>query len=249
MLRSVLLGLALFSAAPAIAKDPADPAPQSARATAAQAIELARLMSPSDLLVDMEVREFDKHFVPSLRSDPEMKSLDDQYPGLFEAMHKASRGLVAEATGRGAAKIHTAIAQLIEASFTSADIVELTDFYRSPVGLKTVQQMAASADAGQVYQNAVSESGFKLTDVQIATQIKESARKAAQTFTPEEQAEMLLFMAKPSFGKLARAQPQIQKILADEFNAPDPDFDRQVEQAMGAAIEQHIASFEQTGDK
>ena len=197
----------------------------------------------------MEVREFDKHFVPSLRSDPEMKSLDDQYPGLFEAMHKASRGLVAEATGRGAAKIHTAIAQLIEASFTSADIVELTDFYRSPVGLKTVQQMAASADAGQVYQNAVSESGFKLTDVQIATQIKESARKAAQTFTPEEQAEMLLFMAKPSFGKLARAQPQIQKILADEFNAPDPDFDRQVEQAMGAAIEQHIASFEQTGDK
>ena len=41
----------------------------------------------------------------------------------------------------------------------------------------------------------------------------------------------------------------IQKILADEFNAPDPDFDRQVEQAMGAAIEQHIAAFEQTGDK
>ena len=249
MLRSVLLGLALVSAAPVIAKDPADSAPQSAPATATQAIQLARLMSPSDLLVDMEVREFDKHFVPSLRSDPEMKSLDDQYPGLFEAMHKASRGLVAEATGRGAAKIHTAIAQLIEASFTSADIVELTDFYRSPVGLKTVQQMAASADAGQVYQNAVSESGFKLTDVQIAAQIKESARKAAQTFTPEEQAEMLLFMAKPSFGKLARAQPQIQKILADEFNAPDPDFDRQVEQAMGAAIEQHIAAFEQTGDK
>jgi hypothetical protein len=249
MLRSVLLGLALVSAAPAIARDPADSAPQSAPATATQAIQLARLMSPSDLLVAMEVREFDKHFIPSLRSDPEMKSLDDQYPGLFEAMHKASRGLVAEATGRGATKIHTAIAQLIEASFTSADIVELTDFYRSPVGLKTVQQMAASADAGQVYQNAVSESGFKLTDVQIAAQIKDSARKAAQTFTLEEQAEMLLFMAKPSFGKLARAQPQIQKILADEFNAPDPEFDRQVEQAMGAAIEQHIASFEQTGDK
>lgn len=249
MLRSVVLGFVLVSAAPATAKDPADPAPQSARATATQAIELARLMSPSDLLVAMEVREFDKHFVPSLRSDPEMKSLDDQYPGLFEAMHKASRGLVAEATGRGAAKIHTAIAKLIEASFTSADITELNDFYRSPVGLKTVQQMAASADAGQVYQNAVSESGFKLTDVQIATQIKESARKAAQTFTPDEQTEMLLFMARPSFGKLARAQPQIQKILADEFNAPDPEFDRQVEQAMGAAIEQHIASFEQTGDK
>ncbi|MNC94580.1 hypothetical protein D3C83_114700 [compost metagenome] len=77
----------------------------------------------------------------------------------------------------------------------------------------------------------------------------DNARKAVQTFTPEEQTEMMLFMAKPSFGKLARAQPQIQKILAEEFNAPDPEFDRQVEQAMGAAIEQHIASFEKTGGK
>jgi len=206
-------------------------------------------MSPSELLVDMEVREFDKHFVPSLGSDPEMTSMDEQYPGMFEAMHKASRELVAEAMGRSVGKIHAAVAKLIETSFTPADIVELTNFYRSPVGLKTVRQMAASADAGQVYQQAVSQSEFKLSEDQVASQIKESARKAAQTFTPDEQTQMMLFMAKPSFGKLARAQPQIQKILADEFNAPDPNFDRQVEQAMSAAIEQHIASFEKNGGK
>lgn len=242
----VAVGAAFLIAPPAsaIALDDA-----STQATATQAIELARLMSPRDLLVDMEVREFDKHFVPSLRSDPELKSLEDEYPGLFEAMHKASRGLVVEATGRSAGKIHAAVAKVIEASFTAADIAELANFYRSPVGLKTLQQMAASADAGQVYQDAVSKTEFKLTEAQIAAQIHDSARKAAQTFTPEEQTEMMLFMAKPSFGKLAKAQPQIQKILADEFNAPDPEFDRQVEQAMGAAIEQHIASFEKSGGK
>jgi len=247
MRRFVALGVALMIAAPVPAMAPADISPKPTQATATQAIELARLMSPSDLLVDMEIREFDKHFVPSLRSDPEMKSLDDQYPGMFEAMHKASRGLVAEAMGRSVGKIHASIAKLIEISFTPADIVELTNFYRSPVGLKTVQQMAASADAGQVYQQAVSDDEFKLTEDQIAAQLNESAHKAARTFTPDEQTEMLLFMAKPSFGRLAKAQPQIQKILADEFNAPDPDFDRQVEQAMGAAIERHIASFENSG--
>ena len=245
----VALGAAFLVAAPvsALALDAAPP--QATPATAAQAIELARLMSPSDLLVDMEVREFDKHFVPSLQSDPELKSMEDEYPGLFEAMHKASRGLVVEATGRSAAKIHAAVAKIIEVSFTSADIAELTKFYRSPVGLKTLRQMSASADAGQVYQTAVSENEFKLTEAQIDSQIHESARKAAQTFTPEEQTEMMLFMATPSFGKLAKAQPQIRKILADEFNAPDPDFDRQVEQVMGAAIEQHIASIEGSGGK
>ena len=245
----VALSAAFLITAPGSAMAPAEIPPQTAQVTATQAIELARLMSPSKLLVDMEVREFDKHFVPSLRSDPELKSLEDEYPGLLEAMHKASRGLVVEATGRSAGKIHAAVAKVIEASFTAADIAELTHFYRSPVGLKTLQQMAASADAGQVYQNAVSESDFKLTETQIDTQIHESARKAAQSFTPDEQTAMMLFIAKPSFGKLAKAQPKIRQILADEFNAPDPDFDRQVEQAMSAAIEQHIASFEQTGGK
>ena len=135
MRKSVALGVALMIAAPVSAMAPADAAPQAAQA-ATQAIELAGLMSPSDLLVDMEVREFDKHFVPSLRSDPEVKSLDDQYPGLIEAMHKASRGLVAEAMGRSVERIHAAIAKLIETSFTPADIVELANFYRSPIGLK-----------------------------------------------------------------------------------------------------------------
>jgi hypothetical protein len=206
-------------------------------------------MSPRDLLVDMEVREFDKHFIPSLRSDPEMKSLDDQYPGMFEAMRKASRGLVAESMGVSVGKIHASVAKLIESSFTPADIAELANFYRSPVGQKTIRQMAASADAGQIYQRAIEEPEYKLTEGQIAAQVHENAQKAVQSFTPEEQTEMLLFMAKPAFGKLAKAQPEIQKILAEEFNAPDPEFDRQVEQAMGAAIEQHIASFENDGGK
>lgn len=243
------LGFALATATPLVAAEAADEAPQAARAPQDQAIGLARLMSPRDLLVDMEVREFDKHFVSSLRADPELKSMEDEYPGLFEAMHKASRGLVSQSMSRTVEQIHLSIARLIEASFTPADIAELSDFYRSPVGQKTIRQMAASADAGKLYSQAVEQREFKLTEEQIAAQVQDNARKAVQTFTPDEQTEMMLFMAKPSFGKLARAQPQIQKILADEFNAPDPEFDRQVEQAMGAAIEQHIASFDKNGGK
>lgn len=249
MLRFVALGLALISAAPVAAMAPANAVPGVAPAAAVQPIELAQLMSPRDLLVDMEVREFDKHFVESLRSDPEMKSLDSEYPGLFEAMHQASRGLVAEAMGRSVGKIHASVAKLIETSFTPADIAELAAFYRSPIGQKTIRQMTAAADAGDVYQRAVKENDFKLTEQQVSAQVHQSAQKAVQNFTPEEQTEMILFMAKPSFGKLAKIQPDIQKILADEFNAPDPDFDRQVEQAMGAAIEKHIASFESSAGK
>ena len=249
MRRIVLFGLALIAAVPAPAIALAGTGPQAAAAPAAEALALARLMSPRDLLVDMEVREFDKHFVSSLGADPDMKSLDDKYPGLFEAMHKSSRILVAEAMARSVDQIQISVAKLIETSFTAADIIELNDFYRSPTGQKTIQQMAASADASQIYQRAVEEQEFHLTEEQIASQVRANAQKAAETFTPEEQTQMLLFMAKPSFAKLAKAQPQIRKILADEFNAPDAAFDKQIEEAMAAAIERHIASFDKTDGK
>lgn len=222
---------------------------QEVKAPSAEAMALARLMSPRDLLIEMEVREFDKNFVSSLRADADVKSLDDEYPGLIEAMHKASRGLVAEATARSVDKIHVAVSQLIDANFTPADISELSEFYRSPTGMKTIRQMAANADASKIYERAVQEDDFKLTAEQISSQLDENARKTAATFTPEETTQMVLFMAKPSFIKLAKAQPDIQKLLADEFNAPDPEFDKQIETVMGAAVEQHLASFEKSGGK
>ena len=212
------------------------------------ALALARLMSPSDLLVDMEIREFDKHFVASLRSDPDLKSLEDEYPGLFEAMHKSTRDLVAKGMVRTIDQVHAAIGALIQEQFTAADITELTNFYRSPIGQKTLQQMAGAADASEIYRQAVERDDFKLSEDYIASRNMATASKAAKSFTPDEQAQMLLFMAKPSFGKLAKAQPQIQKILAEKFNAPDPEFDREVEEAMASAIERHISSFEEKSD-
>jgi hypothetical protein len=244
----------MLLAAMALVVAPASLAAQTPERTAPvtasveQAMTLARLMSPRDLLIEMEVREYDKHFVPSLRSNPDLNSLEIEYPGLFDAMHRATRGLVAKGTGQTVDQLHEAMVALIQEQFSDADVNELINFYRSPVGQKTVQQMAGAADAGEIYQEAAEQEDFKLTAEYIAEQNRQSAKKAAKTFTPDEQAQMLLFMAKPSFTKLARAQPQIQKILAEKMNAPDPEFDREVEQAMSSAIEQHIAAFEGKSD-
>ena len=248
MRRMLLLAAVALAAVPASLSAQAPEPAAAAMVPADQALTLARLMSPRDLLIEMEVREFDKHFVPSLQSDADLKSLEETYPGLFEAMHKATRDLVAKGMGRTADQLHEAIAAMIQEQFSTADVAELIGFYQSPVGQKSVRQMANAADATAIYQQAVDQDDFKLTPEYIAEQNRLNATKAAKTFTPDEQAQMILFMAKPSFTKLARVQPQIQKILAEKVNAPDPDFDREVEQAMSSAIEQHIASFEEKSD-
>ena len=244
MRRLLLLGMALLGAVSL----PLSAAPsavfETKTAPASEAMALARLMSPRDLLIQIELREYDKHFVTSLRSDPDLKSLDDEYPGLFDAMRVSTRDLVATAMGRSVDQIHLSIARLVEVEFTPAEITELANFYRSPVGQKTLQQMAATADASKVYQQAVKEPEFKFSEEQIAEQSRETATRAVKSFTPDEQVQMILFMAKPSFQKLAKAQPEIRKILADNINDSDPEFDKQVDEAMASAIERHIAGFE-----
>lgn len=244
MRRILWLSMALLGALPLPLSAASSSVPESAAAPVSEAMALARLMSPRDLLIGMELREFDKNFVASLRSDPDLKSLDDEYPGLFEAMRISTRDLVATAMGRSVDHIHLSVAQLVEAQFTPGEIGELANFYRSPVGQKTLQQMAATADASKIYQQAVNDPNFKFSEEKIAQQTRESATRAAKSFTPDEQAQMILFMAKPSFQKLAKAQPEVRKILADNLNASDPEFDKQVDEAMAAAIEAHIARFE-----
>lgn len=244
-MRPILMpGLALLGALSLPLSAAWSAVPEAATAPATEAMALARLMSPRDLLIGMELREFDKNFVASLRSDPDLKSLDDEYPGLFEAMRISTRNLVATAMARSVDHIHQSVAELVQLQFTPAEIVELANFYRSPVGQKTLQQMASTADASKLYEQAVKEPELKFTEEQIAEQTRESAAKAAKSFTPDEQVEMMLFMAKPSFQKLAKAQPEIRKILADTLNSSDPEFDKQVDEAMAAAIERHLAGFE-----
>ena len=244
MRRVSLLGMALLAAMPLPAVAESADVPETAVAPASEAMALARLMSPRDLLIGMELREFDKNFVASLKTDPDIKSLDDEYPGLFEAMRTATRDLVATAMGRSVDHIQLSVGRLIETQFTPAEVTELATFYRSPVGQKTLQQMAANADASKVYQRAVQEPDFTFSETQIAEQARENAAKAVKSFTPDEQVQMVLFMAKPSFQRLAKVQPQIRKILADNLNSSDPEFDKQVDNAMATAIEQHIAGFQ-----
>jgi hypothetical protein len=240
----LLLGAALAG----VLQAPADGFAFDGQAQAAieqgAALELARLMSPRELMISIEVREFDKNFVASLSANPEMKALETQYPGLLEAMHQATRDLIGEEMGRSVEQAHASLAQLIGKEFTAADIAELTAFYRSPIGQKTLTQMAEATDASGLYQQAVQQPDFKLTENQAEAQIKQTARAATKSFTDDKQVQLMLFMAKPSFLKLAKAQPEIRKIMVETFNSKDPEFDKSIEQAMALAVQEHIARFE-----
>ncbi len=238
-MRLILLRAVAFALAVPVSV-PAQASPAIAVQPSAAALDLARLMSPRDLLVAAEVREFDKHFVSSLLTKPEMKTLEDAYPGLVEAMHRSARPLVAETMGKRVDEIHGKIAALIFREFSSVEIADLTQFYRSPTGLKVIGGMAAAIDTAPIYQKAVDAPEFKVTAEDMSRQAAASAGKATKDLSASELIEMIQITTRPGFVKLKSIQPQFRTILIETINAKDPAYERKVDDTLRTAMEQHI---------
>ena len=240
-MRLILLCVAVAASALTV---PASVAAQVPTAITAQpsaaAFDLARLMSPRDLLVAAELREFDKHFVPTLLTKPEMKTLEDAYPGLVEAMHRSARPLVSETMGKRVDEIHGKIAALISKEFSAAEIADLTLFYRSPTGLKVIGGMAAAIDTTALYQKAVDTPEFSVTAEDMSRQAAASAGKATKDLSASELVEMIQLMARPGFVKLKSVQPQFRAILVETIGAKDPAYERKVDETLRTAMTQHI---------
>lgn len=240
MRKILVAGTALFAALSPCMSAVAQSATATESLAPSQVGELARLMSPRALLIETELREFDKNFVPTLRANEHMKPLEGEYPGIFETMHAATRPLVAKAMEKAVDKLHSKTAALFAESMTSAEIADLIAFYRSPAGQNVLTQMAAAIDASKLYEQALDDPEREITSADISDQTKSTAARAMKNYSTADQAELVKFMGRPAFWKLAKLQPRIREIMAETFNAPDPEIDAEMEAVMMATAERYM---------
>ncbi|HEX4761430.1 MAG TPA: hypothetical protein VFU87_01405, partial [Sphingomicrobium sp.] len=59
----------------------------------------------------------------------------------------------------------------------------------------------------------------------------------------EDTKALLAFAQTPAFSKLRQVRPNIRELIHKTLTAPDPDYDRRAEVAIGKALEAHIASL------
>jgi hypothetical protein len=216
------------------------PAEQPAPSISVDALELARLMSPRDLLIQMELREFDKHYVPTLQANSEMKPLEDEHPGLFKEMHRVSRPIVEKVMGKSVDQLHVKASVLFAAQMTPAEIAELVTFYRSDSGRAILTKMSASVDTKAIYDKALASSDATVTAADIAAQTNAAATQAAKTLSDVEKADLKTMMTRPAFWKLAKLQPELRTMMAKVFNAPDPEMDAEIETAVIGVFEKFV---------
>src|SRR4029453_15400662 len=130
-------------------------APQTQVAEASpEALVLAKLMSPRDLRIETELREFDLNFRKALLQQPDVQKVEADYPGVVDAMAKEARPVIAEQAGRVADRTYPVVAKLLGSEFTPNDIAELTAYYGSPAGQRLLRHVMESVDTSDQYAAA-----------------------------------------------------------------------------------------------
>ena len=231
MIRPLILGLLLVVAGPAVAQSgPSLAGPSSApaqpvdRPTPEAAMALAEAMIPRGPMIAKEQKLFREHFPAELRKQEGFAQLEAAMPTLVAELQREMDQPFAAHMSRMFDSFMPQVAKLIGDNISATEVAELTKFYRSPTGQRTLQGMVDNADAQEII-DAIGKGG-EPDEAMLRRQVSGAAAKTAKEFSEADRNAMMELMMTPAFWSLAKIQNQLMALKVQSLNADDPQFDK-----------------------
>ena len=230
---------ALLAAAPAAASAQA-PAPAAADPQASLALELAKLVSPSEALLELVIASARTAFFGALNSDPESQALEKDHPGIGQAVWDALEPEARRAAVESAPQLWEKIARVYTKNLTPAETRALIDFYGSPTGQKAIRAMYASVDMAPMFKDAIDSPDGQISAGSLAKGQRAAAAQAVSAMGPEDEAALLALSRAIPLAKLLAVGQDVQKATLEYLNEPDPENDARIEALVSETMERYM---------
>lgn len=243
-LLSALAVLALLTAEPSSATGSAPPTVDESVTgknglPREDAMVLARLLNPEELLVELAGRSFDEAFVAGLkRPDSDLIALDRKHPGLLADLRQATRSAVMAHVRAIVPGTHRRHARFLSGYFTPAETTELAEFYRTPTGTKVVRAKFGAIDIKDMVAKVAEAPAAKVTSTDIAA-MDPGDNAVWKQMTAEDTRAVLAFGLRPVARKMLAAGEGLAQIEADIANEPDPAMETAIEEASRLVFARH----------
>ena len=236
MFRALTLGLLIFGAAPGLPQSapslagpaPSAPAQPAERPTPEAAKGLAEAMSPRELMIANEQKLFREQFPVELRKGDGFAELEAEYPELVAELQREMEQPFGAYMNRMFDKFIPEVAKLIGDNVSASEVAELTKFYQSPAGQRTLQGMVENSDAKEIV-DAVGKGG-QADEAMLRRQVSGAASKTADSFSEPARGAVMELMMTPGFWSLAKIQKQLMALKTQAMNADDPQFNKDTEE-------------------
>jgi hypothetical protein len=180
---------------------------------------------------------------------PEIAALEKEKPGLIDAAVRGMRPVLKSVMARVENEYRPRKRALLARYITPSEAEDLTAFYRSPLGMKIVDQASRSmADAsmleglGEEITSGKDLSEVQVTSAQVASDFDKAVRSTTGAMSEEELTELARLAAeKPALLKLATIRSEMLALQTQIANEePNAGEIAAIEQAAITAIEEHI---------
>lgn len=211
----------------------------AADAHKAAADELALVLTPDSSIepqVDLVIRTM---ITQLRRSEPDLAELDQEFPGLLDAVGTRVRPIMVRA-GRKTLPLYRAdLSNLYEGNLTTEEMRQAAAFFRTPEMRAFVSTAQGNLTFEKSTAAALDQREASTSDVQ--SDVRAAAQRTEEEISPAQRRKLMAFVFSPVGRKLSALNPRKQAINAKWFNYSEPGLEKEVETATIDAMIEHIA--------
>ncbi|HEU4967704.1 DUF2059 domain-containing protein [Sphingomonas sp.] len=222
--------------APAISAPAAAQPVQAAPADAAdQLINL--ILNPDKLAQDARTAAR-AGFMKRLDADPNIAKMEQLRPGLILALRQTLDTELSRAMPAAITRMRERYRELFTQRLTVAELVEVRDFYLSPVGQRMLAQSTAAAQAKAM--DIAQQGGRRLDEKSMQAITNEAAVAGMQIVRPEDVPQLTRFAQTTAAQKMIPLQQEANAIAVAETNAMIDTVGPRLGEALKATLERHM---------
>ena len=239
-MRAVALALLVLLASPAGARNAQVTAPAAAEPEASLALELAKLVSPSDALLDQQIATARAGFFGALHADPEFQAIEKEFPGIGQAVWDVLEPEARRVSREATPSLWEKLIPIYLRHLTAGEVRALIAFYASPTGQRAIRTMYGSLDTTAMFKDAIDSPDGKISAESLAAGQQAAKAKAVSAMGPEDEAALMALGRAMPIAKLHAVGREVQKATLEFLNEPDPENDARMEALVVKTMEQYM---------
>ena len=240
----VLSALAAQASAAPDANSSAAVTQSSDPAAKAAALKLAAVLFSEASQVAVAEKLVDSEIGPAFRSNEDFKTLEAEYPGFTDAVIMEMKPALVRFTRQALPGYHDRVANLIASRLEAAEITDLTQFYLTPTGQKLLKGMQQNVTTGTMLAEAMNDPDKPTSYSAVAADHKAASAATTKLIDDSDRAQLIEFVKKPYFAKVAALGPAMRKLEQDFTNEPAPELEAEIEAIMKATVARFEAERE-----
>lgn len=235
MTRHIALMVGLYLSASVVAAEPVAPTTVSTDNDITAVNQILAVSVPAQVLMDATVRAYDKGFQDHTRAA--LAPLEVRHPGITEHVRGDARETVRRIMVGNMPALMNRLRGIYLNGMTSAEIIDLRNFYSSTTGTK-MAQAALKGVTGQALRD--------VGEVDLATGRGDALRSAVDaqlgSLSPEDMPVVTAFAKTSAAAKLPGLQPLQQQAVQNWLASMDASARSRVTAAINASIQRYTTS-------